>query len=155
MKFINIDFQASKNDVMSMIMNNERVNGNAHFDSQKGKPIMKFKEKNGRLKITCEIVGGPSKDNGFIVGTYFTGKIKEKNGATSIKGVITTAPIYHLIMLALFAVFILQCIRIKGFSVVPILLVIFSVFIFKDEYKKQEYIRRYLYRAKRQISDSK
>ncbi len=155
MKFINIDFQTSKNEVMSMIMNNERVNGNARFDSDKGKPLMKFKEKNGRLKITCEMIGGPTKDNGFIVGTCFTGKVKEKNGVTSINGVITTAPIYHLIMLALFAVFILQCIRFKGFSVVPILLVIFSVFIFKDEYKKQEYIRRYLYRAARRISENK
>ncbi len=155
MKFINIDFQASKSEVMSMLMNNGRVNGNIRFDNEKGKPLMKFKEKNGRLKITCEMVGGPSKDNGFIVGTYFTGKITEKNEVTSIKGVITTAPIYHLIMLVLFSLFVLQCIRFKGFSVVPILLVIFSVFIFKDEYKKQDYIRRYLYRAAKHISHNK
>lgn len=155
MKFINIDFKASKSDVLSMIMNNERVNCNVRFDSNKGKPLMKFKEKNGRIKITCEMIGGPSKDNGFIVGTYFTGKVTEKNGVTSIKGVITTAPIYHLIMLAFFTVFIVQCFRMKGFSVVPILLVIFSIFIFKDEYKKQGYIRRYLYRAARRISENK
>lgn len=155
MKFINIKLNAARDEVMSLLKNNERVNEGVRFDSQKGKPLMKFKEKNDKVKITCEMIGGPSKDNGFIVGTYFFGKITESNGTTSIKGVITTAPIYHLVMLVLFAVFILQCIKLQGFSIVPILLVIFSIFIFKDEYKKQEYIRRYLYRASRRISDGK
>ncbi len=155
MKFINIKLNATKDDVMSVLKNNERVNEGLRYDNEKGKPLMKFKEKNDKVKITCEMIGGPSKDNGFIIGTYFSGKITEKKGTTSIKGVITTAPVYHLIMLVLFSLFILQCIKLKGFSVVPILLVIFSVFIFKDEYKKQEYIRRYIYRAERHISSNK
>lgn len=152
MKFINIRLNAAKDDIMTLLKNNERVNEGVCFDKNKGKPLMKFKEKSDKVKITCEMIGGPSKDNGFIIGTYFSGKITEKDGITSIKGVITTAPIYHLIMLILFGFFILQCIKLQGFSIVPILLVVFSVFIFKDEYKKKEYIKRYLYRAARCIS---
>lgn len=153
MKFINIRLSALKSDVMTLLKNNDKVNEGLRFDKDKAKPLMKFKEKADKVKITCEMIGGPSKDNGFIVGTYFYGKIKEKDGITSIKGVITTAPIYHFIMLVLFGLFILQCIKLQGFSIVPILLVLFSVFIFKDEYKKQEYIRRYLYRVAKHISN--
>ncbi len=152
MKFINIKLNAERDGVMTLLKNNERVNEGGCFNNDKGKPLMKFKEKADKVKITCEMIGGPSKDNGFIVGTYFSGKITEKDGITSIKGVITTAPIYHFVMLILFGLFILQCIKMQGFSIVPILLVVFSVFIFKDEYKKQEYIRRYLYRAAKHIS---
>ena len=152
MKFINIDFPASKEEVLKMIKDNERVNQNVRFDDYKGKPLMKIKEKkNGKIKITCEMIGGPTKDNGFLVGTYFSGRLVEKNGKTNLKGVITTAPIYHLVLIALVAIFIVQCFKMKGFSVVPPIIVIFDIFMFKNEFKKQGYIKRYLYRAARRI----
>lgn len=154
MKFINIKLNAAKDDVMSLLKNNELVNEGVRYDSEKGKPFMKFKEKGNKVKIKCEMIGGSTRDNGFLVGTYFSGKVTERDGITSIKGVITTAPIYHLMMIILLGVFVLQCIRLNGFSPVPLLLVLFSAFIFKDEYKKQEYIRRYLYRAAKRISNN-
>ena len=109
----------------------------------------------GRIKITCEMIGGPTKDNGFLVGTYFSGRLVEKDGRTKLKGVITTAPIYHLFLIALVAVFIIQCFKLRGFSVVPPIIVIFDIFMFKNEFKKQGYIKRYLYRAARRMYENK
>ena len=152
MKFVNVDFPSSRDEAMSMICDNEKVNRNVRFDDYRGKPLMKIKDKgNGKMKITCEMIGGPTKDNGFFVGTYFSGKLVEKNGRTRLKGVITTAPIYHLALIALVAVFIIQCFKLRGFSVVPPIIVIFDIFMFKNEFKKQGYIKRYLYRAVRRM----
>lgn len=154
MHFINLEFAAPKDKVLSAVSDNDFVNQNVRFDEQNGKPLMKFKEKNGKIKITCEMLGKPTKDNGFLVGTYFSGRLTEKNGVTKLKGIITTAPIYHLIMILLVAVFIYQCIHLKGFSVVPILLVFLSLFMFKDEFNKQGYIKRYLFRAERRFRET-
>ena len=152
MKFVNVDFPSSRDEAMSMICDNEQVNRNVRFDDYRGKPLMKIKDKgNGKMKITCEMIGGPTKDNGFFVGTYFSGKLVEKNGRTRLKGVITTAPIYHLALIALVVVFIIQCFKLRGFSVVPPIIVIFDIFMFKNEFKKQGYIKRYLYRAARRM----
>ena len=151
MHFINLEFPSGKDEVISHISDNEYVNRNVRFEDGGVKPLMKVKEKNGKIKITCEMLGKPTKDNGFLVGTYFSGRLSEKDGVTRLKGIITTAPVYHLVMLAFIAVFIYQCIRLGGFSVVPILLVVFSLFMFKDEFKTQGYIKRYLYRAQRRF----
>ena len=35
-----------------------------------------------KLKIKCEYIGGATKDNAFIDGTRFSGRITEKNGKT-------------------------------------------------------------------------
>lgn len=154
MKFVNLSFNASREEVLAMLRNNERVNSNVRFDDSRGKPIMKIKEKKSdRINITCEFIGGPSKDNGFLVGTYFSGRLTEKNGVTSLKGTILTAPIYHLFMIALVVVFIFQCFKLKGFSVVPPILVIFDLFMFKGEFQKQGYIKRYLMRASRRMME--
>jgi len=156
MKLVNIDFPASRDEVMEMLTDNERVNRNVRFDDYRGKPHMKFKTKeNGKIKITCEMLGGPTKDNGFLVGTYFSGKLIEKDGRTKLKGIITTAPIYHLCLFALVVVFIIQCFKMSGFSVLPPIIVIFDIFMFKNEFKKQGYIKRYLYRALRRMYEKK
>ena len=155
MKFINVEFDAKRDEALQMLRNNERVNENVRFDESRGKPLMKIKEKNGdRISVTCEFIGGPSKDNGFLVGTYFSGKLTEKNGVTRLKGIILTAPIYHLFMIMLVAVFIIQCFKVKGFSVVPPMLVVFDLFMFKAEFQKQGYIKRYFLRASRRIRES-
>ena len=151
MQFINLEFPANKDEVISHISDNEYVNRNVRFEDESVKPLMKIKEKNGKIKITCEMLGKPTKDNVFLVGTYFSGTLSEKGGVTRLKGIITTAPIYHLVMLVFVAVYIYQCIRLEGFSVVPLLLLVFSLFMFKDEFKKQGYIKRYLYRAQRRF----
>ena len=155
MHFVNLQFRAGKDEVLSAISNNEYVNRNVRFEEENVKSLMKIREKNGKIKITCEMLGKPTKDNGFLVGTYFSGKLTEKNGVTKLKGIILTAPIYHLVMLALVGVFIYQCTHLKGFSVVPIFLVLFSLFMFKDEFKKQGFINRYLHRACRRLNEDK
>ena len=100
------------------------------------------------------MIGGPTKDNGFFVGTYFSGRLSEKDGRTKLKGIITTAPIYHLFLIALVVVFIIQCFRLRGFSVIPPIIIIFDIFMFKNEFKKQGYIKRYLYRAARRMCEN-
>ena len=69
MKFINIKFNAAKDDVMPLLKNNELVNEGVRYDSEKGKPFMKFKEKGNNVKIKCEMIGGSTRDNGFLIGT--------------------------------------------------------------------------------------
>ena len=104
-------------------------------------------ETGGKIKIKCEYMGGATKDNAFIDGTVFRGKIIEKTGVTEIKGLITTAVIFHTILIAFFVAFVAVCIARQGFSIVPICLVIFDIFMYKDEFKKQGIIERYVYRA--------
>ena len=60
-----------------------------------------------------------------------------------------------VIILVLIALFIVQCFRLRGISVVPPILVIFDLFMFKNEFKKQGIIKRYLNRAARRIYESK
>ena len=152
MKFINIEFSATRGEVVDMITNNELVNRNVRFDESLGKPLIKVKnKKRDKIKIFCEMIGGPSKDNGFVQGTSFRGKLVEKNGHTRLRGIITTEPVYHIAFLLLIALFVVQCFRMRGFSVIPPILVIFDIFMFKNEFKKQGYIKRYLYRAQRRL----
>ena len=97
MKFINIYYTASREEVLSMLSNNEAVNRNVRVDSSRGTHVITVKEKNkNRIKLNCKIVGGPSKDNGFIQGTALSAKLVEKDGVTNLRGVITTEPVYHL-----------------------------------------------------------
>ena len=122
---------------------NERVK----FDENKGKPILHVKEKGKRLKMKCEMIGGPTKDNGFLEGTYFLGTLGEKNGETVLNGVILTAPIYHFALALFMIFFVYRCISIGGFNPVPVILLIFSIVMFKGEFEKQGIIERYLTRA--------
>ena len=154
MKLVDVTFTASRDEVLAMLRDNERVNEKVRFDESKGKPIVKIKEKKGdSINVTCEYVGGPSKDNGFLVGTYFSGRLTEKNGVTRLRGRILTAPLYHFFMMVLVVVFIIQCFKVKGFSVVPPILVVFDLFMFKSEFQKQGYIKRYFIRASKRIND--
>ncbi len=155
MKFVNLMFSLTKEKVLELLADNELVNRNVKFDDRLGKPQMTVKEKNGRVKITCQMIGGATRDNGFLIGTVFYGKIKENGDKTTLSGVITTAPIYHLALLVFVGIFIYQCIKNVGFSVIPIVAVGMSILMFKDEFKKQGYISRYLLRAQRRVSSEK
>ena len=152
MKLIDITYEGSADEVLKLISDNNAVNSGVVFDDSKGVPHMRVKKReNGKLKITCEMVGGPTKDNGFFVGTYFSGKLTEKDGRTRLKGILTTAPIYHAVLILFIGFFIYQCIRLGGFSVIPIFIVAFDVLMFWKEFKKQGYIERYLLRAARRL----
>ena len=147
MKLINFNAEASLVSVIEALKDYERVNEGVRFDENVGIPRMKVKEKGSSIRITCELTGRPTKDDGFLVGTYFKGKISQNNGTSTVKGVILTAPIYHLVLYLMFVAFIFVCISKGGFSVVPVCLLVFDYFMFKLEYKKQGIIQRYISRA--------
>lgn len=147
MKFIKFETSASKEELLAMLTDNDRVNKNVVFEDKKGTPHINVKEADGKIRIKCEYVGGASRDNAFIDGTRFIGRINEKNGVTEIKGVITTALVFHLILAVMFIAFIGVCIARGGFSIVPVCLIVFDVFMYKDEFKKQGIIERYIIRA--------
>lgn len=147
MLFVNYKIHAPIEEVRSVLIDNNLVVDKEKFDTSAGTPKMRFKEKGDRLKITCEMTGKATRDNGFLVGTYFSGKLTEKNGVTALRGIILTAPIYHLILILLLAFFVYRCIVVGGFSVLPICLAVFDIFMFWGEFKKQCIIKRYIFRA--------
>ena len=147
MKLVNLKIQASRDEVLAFISDNKRVNSNVKFDEKRGTPLMHVKEKNGNVTVTCEMINRPTKDNGFLIGTYFKGKLTENDGVTSLKGVIVTAPIYHLVWFSLLAVLIWQCFYHAAISALPILFVAFEFIMYSQEFRKQGYIKRYFERA--------
>ncbi len=155
MKFINLSFDGDKESVIALLKNYERVNEGVQFDDKLGRPAMRIKEKGSFITVTAKMVGGPTRDNGFVVGTFFLGKIKEREGETQIWGIITTAPLYHLGLLGLSVLFVYKCIELGGFNPVPVILLIFSLLLFKNEFKKQGIIARFLGRAKRRLEEQK
>lgn len=151
MKIIKLESNASQSEILDMIKDSERVNDKVKFDENKGKPLIHVKQKGDRIKIKCEMIGGPTRDNGFLEGTSFIGKLTEKNGVTHLRGVIVTAPIYHTILALILALYVYRCISLGGFNPVPLILFIFSIFLLKSEFEKQGTIERYLKRALRHL----
>ena len=147
MKLVNYKIHASKQDVIESLYNSSLIIEREKFEQAKGTPKFHIKERNGIFRIKCEYTGGATKDNGFLEGTYFLGKISQNSDQTSLTGLIVTAPIYHIILGLLFVFFVAQCIIKKGFTPVPLILFCFSLFMFKDEFKKQAIIKRYIFRA--------
>ena len=151
MKFISLEAAAERERVLATLSDCETVNRGVKFDENRGKPQMIVKSKGNRIRVSCRYIGGASRDDGFLVGTVFYGRITEREGKTRIRGIVTTAPIYHTVLLALIAFFIYQCIRLGGINPIPIILVVFSLIMFRGEFKKQGVIARYLYRAIRRL----
>lgn len=151
MKLISLKSQAKREEIISLIKSYELVNDKVKFDERKGKPAFFVKEKKQTVKVKCQYTEGNVKDNGFLEGTYFIGKLSEKNGISSLKGIIVTAPIYHAILAIIAAIFVYRCITIGGFNPVPVIMLIFSIFMFKGEFEKQGVIERYLLRAFKKI----
>ena len=147
MLFVNYDIHAPLDEVRISLSENEKIVEDEKFDISKGYPKIILKEKGNKIKVRCEFTGRARKDNGFLEGTYFVGHFRERNDVTSMKGVILTAPIYHIILASLFIFFIYRCFALGGISVVPICLVLFSVFMLYDEFRKQGIIKRYIFRA--------
>lgn len=155
MKTFKYKVNASRDELVDLLSDNEKVNRYIKFSDKKGTPLMHVSSSGEKIKITCEFIGGPSKDNAFLDGTKLRGKIVEKDGFTEFRGIITTAPVFHLLLLLMFSFFIVMCIVKQGFNIVPLCLVIFDVFMYKDEFRKQGIIERYVYRAVKQINTSK
>ncbi len=153
MRFVRLKTTVPAREMKKILSDPERVNENVRFDEKKGTPKMKPTFRDDRLRVKCELMNRPTKDNGFLVGTYFTGKLSERDGVTTLSGIIVTEPIFHLIFLALFVYFVILCFSVGGFSVVPICLCVFVVVMFWKEYQKQGIIERYLARAFRRAED--
>ncbi len=149
MRRIRVTANADKDSLLAVMLDHERVNKGVRFEEGKGKPKLHIRENNGRLRIKCELIGGATKDNGFLEGTVFFGRIRSTADTTTISGIAITAPIYHLFLLILFAFYIYRCITLSGFNPVPVLLLAFSLFLFRTEFKKQGMIERYIARASR------
>ena len=156
MKRIRLYSRHTPDEVLSIIKDNTRVNDGVRFsDKRGGKPFMHVRENEGRLRIKCEMMGRASKDNGFLVGTVFRGRISEVDGYTCVRGFITTSLIYHLVMTALFLFLLIRMIITSAYTMIPMLVfvVAFEILFFKDEFKKQGYIERYLVRALRRLEN--
>lgn len=147
MLFVNYKIHAQYEDVRVALKNERLISEKEKFSEEGIAPKFHIKEKEKSIRITCELTGGATKDNGFLVGTYFKGKLAEKDGVTSLRGAVLTAPIYHAVLILLLAFFVYKCIVEGGFSVVPICLLIFDIFMFWKEFKKQSLIKRYIFRA--------
>lgn len=148
MTFVNYDIHASREQVLLSLKENDLIVEQEKLASKKGIPrIHIFEKGSNKLKITCEYIGGQSKDNAFLEGTYFIGRLIEKNDVAIIKGIILTAPIYHSIIALLLAFFVYQCISVGGFTPVPIIAFFFSIYMYWYEFKKQKIIKKYIFRA--------
>ena len=155
MKIVDHTFDCTRAELASVLSDSKMVNDKVKFDKKLGTPVIHYLEKGEKTILKCEYQDRPTKDDGFIYGTRFVGRITDLDGGCHIKGVILTEPIYHVIFFILFAVLTVQGILvggIGGFSV-PICLVIFEVFMYKDEFKKQGIIDRYIIRAYKRLKE--
>ncbi len=153
MKRIKLQTVCPRASVMQMLLDNAHVNAGLNFDDREGAPTVQIKQgRDGRVRMRCYMVGGPTKDNGFIQGTFFVGRIREDAaGMCHVRGVIMTEPVFHLAFAALIVVAVVQMLKLGGVSLTPILLIPFVYFMFRKEYRKQEYLRRYILRAVRRL----
>lgn len=148
MLFVNYSIRSDKEELLATLSDGNSVVEAERFDTSRGRPKMTlFPKKNDFIKLKCEMTERPTKDNSFIEGTYFIGRLSERDGVSRLRGVILSSPIYHLIFILMFAFFIYQCIAMGGFSPIPIILVVFDLYMFKDEFRKQGIIKRYIFRA--------
>ena len=153
MKLISVRTRTPKEELLDMLTDPTAVNDKVKFEGKRGTPTMRIKQKGDNLKIKCTYMNGPTRDNGWIQGTYFRGTIKEHDGVTTLKGFIVTEPIFHLVLVGLTVFFIVWCIILSGFNVVPPILLVVSIIMMIGEYKKQPVIERYLYRALRKADE--
>ncbi len=153
MKFVDLSIRMPKAEVLEYISDSKTVNDKVRFDTKAGTPFMHVSEKDGKLKIKCEMMDLAYKDNEFIQGTSFRGKITESNGETRIKGIITTEPIYHIICSLIVIVAIVFSFFNAAMISVPILFLASEFIFLSSEFKKQGYIQRYLARAIKRLRD--
>ena len=154
MKLINQKINASREQFLAFLCDNEATNKNVKFESKRGTPVMHVKENEGKISIKCEYVGGPTKDNAFLEGTSFKGRLKEKNGELFLSGILWTAPIFHTVLFLAFAVYIALCIMGGSFTPMPLIVILFDIFMYKDEFAKQGLIERYIQRANKRSTPS-
>lgn len=155
MRFVKMEAACAEEQLLQLLPNNDKVNEGVRFAEGDGKPHMHFKKRGKTIRMRCEIMDRPTKDNGFLMGTYFAGRTKQVGNVTRLYGVIVTEPYFHLGWFALVAYFVWMCITKGAFSVVPVCLIVFVYFMFRSEYKKQRRIKAYLMRACKRAGNTK
>ena len=151
MKIVKISSPSSRDEILETLSHPDRVNENVKFEGKKGRPAIVFSQKGDNIKLKCVYMGGPSKDNGYIFGTYFKGKIIETNEGSQIRGYIVTEPLYVAVLIVLAALYVAYMIVKSFFSVIPLLVFAFGLYMMKDEFNKQGIILRYIHRALKHI----
>ena len=147
MLFVNLTSNADKETLRAVIADDRIVNQGVKFDEKTGAPTARIRERGGLLRIRCVLIGGASKDNGYLFGTAFLGTLKQTPSGTRLRGVIITEPLLHLIWALALAYFVYMCFAVGGISLVPIFLSLLVYFMFREEYRKQGILKRYLARA--------
>ena len=156
MKRLSVRTPLGREELLRMLRDAPRVNEGLTFDDREGSPTVQLKERGAEgLRMRCVMLGGASRDNGYVQGTFFRGRIRERDGEVSLSGWIMTEPVFHILWVALIAFFIVTCIQRTALSVVPICLIVFVFFMFRKEYRKQEYLRRYILRAVHRLEKQK
>lgn len=154
MKIIRLHTLASAERVRELLSAPDLVNRNVRFDEKHGTPKMHVRcSEDGRVQVRCEMLGRGTKDNAFLTGTRFYGRLRERRGETVLSGVVLTEPFFHTLFLAMFVFFVVLCFSNGGFSPVPVCLAVFVYFMYRGEYRKQGVIARYLSRAVRQAEE--
>lgn len=147
MKLVNLKAEAPLEAVADILEKAAKPSDNIKYDEHRGKPTMLPKRRGKRFSVSCRFIGGNTEDNGHILGTFFIGSLTQKGGSTRLRGVIMTAPHFHIPWIALVIYFLYRLIAEGLFSPIPIILTVFVIFMFKTEYSKQSLIKRYLKRA--------
>ncbi len=156
MRLVNHLFDCKREELTEILKDSKRVNEKVKFDERLGTPHIHYSEKGQRVILKCEYMDRPTKDNGFIYGTRFSGKITEEDCGCRIKGIITTEPIYHIVFAILFLILTVTSIYVGGIGgfAVPVCLIITEIFMYKDEFKKQGIIDRYIQRAYKRLKEN-
>lgn len=146
MRWIDLSVSAPA-ETLKQMLSERKIPTENLCDRKLGTPLMHLRLRGERVRVRCELTGRPTKDNGFIQGTAFYGRITERAQMCRVRGIIVTEPVFHLCFLALFIGFLFRCVSLGGFSVVPLCLAVFVFFLFRTEYKKQGILLRYLRRV--------
>ncbi len=148
MKFVNFKIPTNREAVLSTVSDFRLVNQKLKSADGEPAPGVTVKKLGENLfRIRCNYIGGPTKDDGFVEGTFFLGFAKNVENGCRMKGIILTEPVFHVIFSVLFVFLLVKSIMASAIPVMPLCLLAFVIFMLRKEYKKQNMLYRYLVRA--------
>ena len=151
MKRIHYTVNATPEALLTLVADNRRVNDGIRFPEGTGAPTAEIRSRGAFVRIRCRMVGGASRDNGYLFGTAFLGTLRATEQGSVLSGLIVTEPLLHLAWLAITIYYVIACISVGGINLVPIFLSLFMYLFFRPEYQKQEVLFRYLLRAAKRL----
>ncbi len=148
MKFVNFKIPEDREAVLTSIAD-YRI-ANRKRKSEENAPIPSATVKrwgHDVFRIRCNYVGGPTRDDGFVEGTFFIGKLKNTEKGCRMKGIILTEPVFHTLFFGVFIYLVIKAVEQSAIPVTPLCLLAFVLFMLRKEYKKQDVLYQYLIRA--------